>query len=287
MQNLEMNKIYDFYVSRSDQEWRLALVKSITDESINGIRFPSFPAPDLQRHLQGSSNEIAIRGALAFREHCAQVLKANGTAFSHDSVLIDFGSGWGRIARAFMKDVPASNIYAVEPFDFIIEARKANNYISFVRSEPLPPLPFRDAFATHLVTWSTFSHFNKQFFDSWLTEFARILRPGGVCFITTLGVHFLEGLKDAHLPKTSGQPVHFWIDLILKRLPNEQIDSVIQEIRTGRFFWLPSDSVARSEFAECFVTDRYVLDNFSTLFEIIHYADEGQLAQDCLALRRR
>ncbi|QIO98811.1 class I SAM-dependent methyltransferase [Bradyrhizobium symbiodeficiens] len=287
MDNSEINKIYNKYFSLSDQAWRSALVKSVSTPLIDDIQFPLFPSTELQRHLQGNSNEIAIRGALAFREHCVRVLHANQKPFSSASILIDFGTGWGRIARAFMKDLPAANIFAVEPFDFILEARKANSYISFVKSDPRPPLPFRDGFATHIVTWSTFSHFNKEYFDSWIIELARVLRAGGICFITTLGVKFLEDLKAAHLRKLANEEVHFWIELILRRLPYPEIDNVIAEIKSGKFVWLPSDAVARSEFAECFVTDKYLSSNFSDMFEVIDYSCEGQLAQDCIALRKR
>lgn len=126
MHNTEINKIYETYAPLTDQDWRSDLVRSVREPSIRGIAFPSFPSADLQRHLQGNSNEMAIRGALSFRDHCVSVLNANGAPLSKDSILIDFGTGWGRIARAFMRDVPAANIYAVEPFDFIVEARKAN-----------------------------------------------------------------------------------------------------------------------------------------------------------------
>ncbi|MCK1326716.1 class I SAM-dependent methyltransferase (plasmid) [Bradyrhizobium sp. 155] len=283
MHNTEINKIYETYAPLTDQEWRSDLVSSVREPSIRGIAFPSFPSADLQRHLQGNSNEMAIRGALSFRDHCVSVLNANGAPLSKDSILIALEPA-GAASRAFMRDVPAADIYAVEPFDFIVEARQAN---SFVKTDPLPPLPFRDGFATHFVTWSTFSHFNQHYFDRWISEIARVLRPGGICFITTLGIRFLEDLKEAHRKKINGQEIHFWIDLILKRLPRDTIDTAISEVRSGNFFWLPSDSGARSEFAECFVTDRYLSDKFSNLFAVIDYADHGQLAQDCIALRRR
>jgi ubiquinone/menaquinone biosynthesis C-methylase UbiE len=287
MNEKKLNEIFEKYSILDDQNWRSDLVRSIAQSEVNGVAFPTFPSAELQRHLQGNSNEIAIRGALAFRQHCVGVLNRQpGSAFSHNSTLLDFGTGWGRIARAFMKDVPAANIYAVEPFDFILEARKNNHYISFVKSSPLPPLPFRDGFATHLVTWSTFSHFNKTYFDAWINEFARVLRSGGICFITTLGVRFLQDLKKCHLQRQTGESVHFWLRLVLDRLSIDEIDSVIDKIREGDFYWLPSDVVARSEFAECFVTDRYFHLNFPHLFEVIDYADNGELAQDVIALRR-
>jgi ubiquinone/menaquinone biosynthesis C-methylase UbiE len=283
----QVNAIYDRYSGLPVQRWRTDLIGSIDRRCVDGIDFPGMPPEDLQRHLQGNSNEIALRGALAFREHCVRVLESNDYPLGKDSVLLDFGSGWGRIARAFMRDVPASNIFGLEPFDFILEARKANTFINFVQTSPLPPLPFRDGFATHIVTWSTFTHFNEDFFVQWLAEFARVLRPNGVCFITTLGISFLNNLQKARAAKAAGEEPHFWIDLILKRITADEVESAKQRIATGEFVWLASTQVARAEFAECFVTDAYVRRRFGDLFEVISYAADGELAQDCIALRRR
>jgi len=287
MQETGVNVIYEKYSQLSVQQWRTDLVKSVVDSTVNDMEFPTFPSAQLQTHLQGSANEIAIRGALAFREFCVRVANDAGTPFSVDSTLLDFGTGWGRIARAFMRDVPASKIFAVEPFDFILEARRSNLYINFVKSDPLPPLPFHSGAFTHLVTWSTFAHFNKEFFDTWIREFSRVVLPGGLCFISVLGLSFLNKLKEEINKKQQGLAVHSWIDLIISRIEDHDVDALESRARDGEFVWLPSTQVARPEFAECFVTSAYFELNFGDLFEVIYETTTDELAEDCIVLRRR
>jgi hypothetical protein len=287
MQETGVNVIYEKYSRLGVQQWRTDLVKSVSQSTVDGVAFPTFPAAELQRQLQGSSNETSIRGALAFREFCIRIASEAGAPFSDLTTLLDFGTGWGRIARAFMRDVPASRIFAVEPFDFILDARRTNVYINIVKTDPLPPLPFRGGAFTHLVTYSTFTHFNKEFFDTWLIEFARIMQPGGLCFVTVLGVSFLQRLKNEIKRKQAGDEVHFWTDLIISRIEHHDVEPILRRTRDGEFVWLPTGQAARQEWAECFVTRTYFELNFGDLFEVIYETTTDELAQDCVVLRRR
>jgi len=230
---------------------------------------------------------MAIRGALGFRDFCVRIAESSGLPLSVQSMLLDFGTGWGRIARAFMRDVPASRIFAVEPFDFILEARRSNPYINFVKSNPLPPLPFSSGTFSHLVTWSTFTHFNQKYFDAWINEFARVTRKGGLCFISILGKSFLRGLEVDIKRKEEGLDVHFWKDLIIKRIKSGDVKEILSSALDGDFVWLPSVQVARQEFAECFVTGAYFERNFAGSFDVVYETSENELAQDCIVLRRK
>jgi ubiquinone/menaquinone biosynthesis C-methylase UbiE len=286
MDDSRVNNIYETYAKKGYQAWRQDLVRSVHDED-SQTDFPTFPSADLQRHIQGNANETAIRGALAFRDYCSSTAAALSVPIDRTSILLDFGTGWGRIARAFMADVPASRIYAVEPFDYIIDARRHNPYVSFIKSEPLPPLPLRNNLASHIVSWSIFSHFNKEYFDKWLQELGRVLQPGGLCVISTLGVHFLHQLEEAREVKRSGGEIHFWLDLILQRIGDRPIEEIVDTIKSGQLFWLPSSQVARAEFAECFVTEKYIARHHAKLFEVVSYASNGELAQDCIVLKKK
>jgi hypothetical protein len=287
MQTTSLNQIYSKYSKQGIHKWREDLIRSINDRLVDGVEFPSFPAADLQKHIQGNPNEVAIRGALEFRRFCQEAFERHNHPRADSSILLDFGTGWGRIARAFMRDLPADNIYAVEPFDFIIEARRHNPFINFIQSSPLPLLPFSTGFFSHIASYSIFTHFNKEYFDAWLWEFARLLPRGGMSIITTLGVHFLLSLKDSAAAVKRGEEVHFWVKLILDRIDSSSIDSLVERVQSGEFVWIPSDKGARKEFAECFVSDEYFRKSFPSTFEVVDYASRGELAQDCIVPKRR
>ena len=52
---------------------------------------------------------------------------------------LDFGSGWGRITRAFLRDFELAHMYGYEPnLLFCTVARALNPYINFVHGSRVP-----------------------------------------------------------------------------------------------------------------------------------------------------
>jgi hypothetical protein len=191
------------------------------------------------------------------------------------------------MARAFMADVPAARIYGLEPYAPVVTARQTNTYINLIQIEPLPPLSLRNNFASYVVCFSVFTHFNEHFFNSWIRDLHRVLALGGVACLTTLGIRFLAVLDKAIDRKSAGEKLHLWIDLILERMPRGKIAEIRDRITNGELYFLPSDKVARAEFAECFTTDMYIRKQYSNLFDVIAYSNDGELAQDCIVLRKK
>lgn len=282
------NTIYTRYSQSDDAEWERDLVQSISVSDIGGIEFPTMPDPSIQRGLQGSDGVTSIREALMFRRYVKEILHTHAIPMTSASTLVDFGTGWGRIARIFMADVPASQIFAVEPYSPITVARKCNPYISFVKSMPLPRLPLRDELATHVVSYSTFTHFNRKFFDEWICELYRILKPNGALCVTTLGIHFLRTLAMEAKKKAAGERLHFWYELILERLDIKTMKEIEVRISNGEYVFLPkSQGKDNEEFAECFVTDEFFRKQYGEIFDVLAYAHNGEIAQDCIVLKKR
>src|SRR4051812_9619870 len=80
----------------SDAEWVATVVKSIQQPVIDGVAFPSFPPASLQAAYVGRANEDAINDAQTFYEYLKSSALEAGAPISPDSVVVDFGCGWGR-----------------------------------------------------------------------------------------------------------------------------------------------------------------------------------------------
>ena len=113
-------------------------------EALNGIPLPSMPSAEFQAVFVGSSGRHAIKEAALFYRY---VLEAN-ERFRKASIenLLDFGCGWGRYTRLFLRDVPEQGLYGVDPNETAIQScRQHVPYASFINTTRRPPLPFRDS----------------------------------------------------------------------------------------------------------------------------------------------
>ncbi len=119
-----------------------------------------------------------------------ELLRRNG--IDKIGTFLDFGCGWGRFTRLFSRDVPNAALFAVDPWEAAIRlCRTHMSGASFVQSPHEPPLPFRDGFFDVVFANSVFSHLAEHSARAWLTELARLLRPGGLLVATTHGRSFL------------------------------------------------------------------------------------------------
>src|SRR5262245_56478682 len=99
----------------SDSDW-FELLKQSTQQKtvVGGVPLPGFPSEEVQTGLIGSANQRALTEAFRFytfvKDSCAGI----GQPMSSNWRLLDFGIGWGRIIRFFMKDIEPGNLYGAE-----------------------------------------------------------------------------------------------------------------------------------------------------------------------------
>jgi SAM-dependent methyltransferase len=117
---------------------------------------------------------------------------------SPDSRVLDFGCGWGRTLRFFMRDVRRGNLYGVDCMPLAIElCRETNPWSRFALIPPLPPADLPSSHFDLVYLYSVFSHLSEDAQDQWLTEFSRVLRPGGVLIATTWPREYIERCERA------------------------------------------------------------------------------------------
>jgi len=185
--------------------------------------------------------------------------------------LLDFGVGWGRIARFFLRDLPLPNIYGIDVTEDSIDICK-NTFRSdkFYVCNPFPPSSFPDGKLNVIVGYSVFSHLSEAACASWMREFHRVLAPGGLVALTTRGRTFFEyceSLKGLHHSGYLGALPQMFDDFALARARydrGEFVHSNIQGVTgggamNGEFYgetFIP-ESYARSAYAEFFTLERF------------------------------
>jgi 2-polyprenyl-3-methyl-5-hydroxy-6-metoxy-1,4-benzoquinol methylase len=172
----------------STEEWTRRVIASIVGQetSPHGDRLPRFPDATLQANTTGLSGEAAVRQAAAFHEDVVSAMAKAGTPLRPGMPVLDFGCGWGRISRMFMRDVSVRDIHGidVDP-EFIALCKDLFGSDNFTTCAPMPDGSLPAESFDLVVAYSVFSHLSMPAATAWLHEFHRILKPGGFVGFTT------------------------------------------------------------------------------------------------------
>jgi SAM-dependent methyltransferase len=174
----------------SQEAWRDRLLASVERREQDGLIYPGFPAETVQRQFVGSDGASALNEAYQFydfvRFHGLAEPRARG-------LYLDFGCGWGRIGRFFLRDFPAEAMVGVDVDpEMVAFCREAGVPGSFhqIRNGELLPLP--DGSVALATAYSVFTHLAPPVFEAWLQELLRVLAPGGGLVITVEPPRFLD-----------------------------------------------------------------------------------------------
>jgi SAM-dependent methyltransferase len=262
------------------EAWLEVLERSVSEPVIGGVPFPTFPDPDLQRRIQGSDGVEAIREAFAFYRFVRRLVgePRPGERF------LDFGAGWGRILRPFLRDYDLKDIYAFEPdATFRTVARSLNPYVTVLSGDYRPSgrIP---AGLDLVVGYSVFSHLSLAAAEAWIAEFATLLRPGGCAVFTTWGARFLDLLAGEQRRAAQGAEIHWFHRHVLGKAGD--LEARRREARGGAFLWF--DMGLTADYGQAFLPPgaiRDIIDRLRLPLELVAY-DAQTLPQDAFLLRR-
>ncbi len=167
---------------------------------------PTMPSELIQASYTGSSGQATLREAYLAYEVFKRTAKSNSIDISKCSNILDFGCGWGRIMRFFLKDIESSALHGVDIDEAMITVCKQSNLnCEFRVISPLPPVPFAEEMFDIIYLYSVFTHLSEAAHLEWLDEFRRILKPGGLLIATTRPRAFI-----LHCAELRGQNVETW-----------------------------------------------------------------------------
>lgn len=280
---MEMDK--DFLFSRfnhmQDEQWLELLIRSYTEPVIDGARFPAFPDPQLQAAFVGSSGRSSLEEAFLFYQDTKYYARQLGIGVNRESRILDFGCGWGRNYRFFLKDVPAQNVVGVDVDAQC--ARLCRECIPMGRFEVCgssPPLSFRDQSFDIIYAYSVFSHLGESVHLHWVNEFARILRPGGMVIVTTLKLAHLQVWE-----KLRHRGDH-WTNL----LTGFELKTAQEKFHSGGFLFCGTGGggVRSSDFyGEAVVSPGFVQRAWRPGLELVAYVDDPVRRPQALVVARK
>jgi SAM-dependent methyltransferase len=125
--------------------------------------FPTMASEEVQKSWTGDSGKALLSLSLAFMATMLSGYEKMTDKALQDSLILDYGCGWGRLIRLLYKYVSFENIYAVDPWDKSIEICRENGVKGHLAlSEYVPSsLPFDQRFDL-IYAFSVFTHLSEK-----------------------------------------------------------------------------------------------------------------------------
>jgi SAM-dependent methyltransferase len=260
---------------RDDAGWLDILVSSLRIGEIEGVPMPGFPPEELQREIHGHSGEVSLHEAHAFFREAKAYAAYAGRPIAPHRTLLDFGCGWGRVLRLFMKDIEPQNLFGTDSTSrFLAEARRCNPNVNFLACSLAPPTILAPNTLDYVVSWSVFSHLDEFLANLWIEEFARLLKPGGLLILTTQSRRFIAFCAEQRLKRASGMRLeHPWHEACADSFTDEPLENSRYE--AGQF--LHASSVRpphpQSHYGEAVIPRGFFVKRWGHLFRLIEFLD--------------
>ena len=150
-----------------------------TFRSLRGY-LPSMPPEELQVRFTGSHGEQTLREAFSFYRIVSQAASS-----ARPKVAMDFGCGWGRITRFFIKDFQKDKLLSGPAQRGDRSIPSIPMWATFEQIDLNPPIDLPSSSVDLIFAFSVFSHLTEDLHLEWIEEFARLLRPEGTLVVTT------------------------------------------------------------------------------------------------------
>jgi hypothetical protein len=193
-------------------------------QSRNGVHadMPGVPDADAQIRFTGRSGTENLRQAFHFYQFCLHSISAHG-AIGDTGRILDFGCGWGRLARFWLREADPSRIWCVDAMAEAIDLLRATGMPAHaLQCNPVPPVEGLPERFRLIYAFSVFSHLSETVALQWMEYFADRLEPGGHFIFTTRGKQYLADLRRLrmHPPEDEHQ-----IRMMAVAPPQEEIET--------------------------------------------------------------
>lgn len=213
---------------------------------------PSMASTETQRLWTGSDGINLLRQSLDFVTIASSSYSECTGRTLRNAKIMDFGSGYGRLARLFYFFTSPNNLYMLDSYTKSLdECTKHGLTHNLFLSDPMPQsLPVGSMRFDFIYSFSVFTHLNEQAARQCLTTLSNYLDPGGVIVITI-------------------RPYEFWaqethVSGILRTL---EIDpySLVARHQSGEFVFVPSGGIGQSTYGDSSFKAEWISKNLPQL----------------------
>jgi SAM-dependent methyltransferase len=177
----------------SDEQWLAANLDPKQEHPKLDFRIPDLPSDEVQVRFTGACGLANLQQAFDFyRFVLGQLPATDGGRYR----VLDFGGGWGRITRFFLREYPADRLALVDCLtDAVATARSLDPPFQVFHTDVQPPLPFEPGSVDCCIAFSVFSHLSEGALEGWLRHLGELLVPGGRVIFTTRGAAQIDWIR--------------------------------------------------------------------------------------------
>jgi len=244
---------------------------------------PGMPDETKQVHFTGSTGETTLQEGFGAYRLFKGIFETHAGPLDASRTVLDFGCGWGRIIRFFLRDVPPANLHGIDCYDEVLElCKQTNRWCNFQLIKPEPPTSFSEDKFDLIYCYSVFSHLSEEMHQRWLKEFQRILKPGGLLIATTWPRDYIENCDEQakQWPEWMRSPTPTFAD----------VPQYLERYDRGEFCYSgvggggPLDG---SFFGEACISRAYVLNHWTKHFAFLDYVDDrNRCGQNVIVVKK-
>lgn len=276
----------ELFGSADDQRWFWLNTRGYLKEPALRSLLPGVPAEEIQERFTGSGGETTLREGWNVYRLVKQAFNrySPSGALGGSSMVLDFGCGWGRIIRFFLKEVDPGSLFGIDCDGPALElCRQTNKWSTFIDVEPLPPAPLPDEHFDLIYAYSVFSHLSEESHDLWLNEFRRILKPGGLLMVSTRPRSFIE--KCAWLRTEAG--INAPASHVVAGGAFLDTAAALVAYDAGAYCFSHRNNDDPPHFGETCIPRRYVVDNWTDRFRLLDFIDDHKFCEQDFIVGQR
>lgn len=233
---------------------------------------PGLPDEAIQLRFTGASGDRTLADAFKSYKLFKQLALVNLETDTGLNSALDFGCGWGRTLRFFLKDVEPANLWGIDCFPEAIQlCQETNRWCNFQLINPMPPTSFPENKFDLIYCYSVFSHLAEEIHYKWLIEFKRLLKPGGLLIATTRPREFILLCAEFRKNKDQATWKHGAARSFLdteQALTSYDHGEYLYEAVGGR------DILDPSFYGETCIPKAYVINHWTQHYQFIDYIDD-------------
>jgi SAM-dependent methyltransferase len=284
------NPSYDTLVRTArklDEDAWIELIRRSADAAtIDDMHMPLFPAPEVQQRIVGSAGGDALHEAAAFYRIVKRSAERFSKPITESSRVMDFGCGWGRMIRYFLRDVAPQNLVGCDVLPEMIDiCRSLNLRATFEVNAPEPPTSFADGSFDVIYAYSVLSHLSESLHLHWLREFKRLLRPNGILVATTHSRRFIEFCAELRRTENLSSTWHVFLARSFLDTP-----ATLAAYDRGDFVYAPTSGgvdLPAERYGEAVVSPKYVQTMWPLYLEPVDFVDDPGLLPQALIVGKR